>query len=87
MPNISTIFGNNSSTKIINYFLQNPEVLHNLSSLAKELKISHVTISKCTKPLSQSGVLKTINIGRGTAISLNKDSEITKLLYKIEGIK
>ena len=64
---------------IYNLFDKNNDYVNNISGIAKETGISHVTIRKHLTIMVNAGIMKELFVGNnGKVFSLNRDSPTTK---------
>ncbi|MCK4731303.1 MAG: hypothetical protein KAT65_02495 [Methanophagales archaeon] len=83
---IISIFGKTAVTTIMDYYLSNHDAMHNITSLAKATKLSHITVRKGIEGPSNAGILKCLDIGSCMLITLDKESQTTKdLITFLEG--
>ena len=75
---------NQIRTQIVDGTLQGGDTLPSIRSLAKELKVSIITVKRAYEDLEKEGLLETI-VGKGTFIS-SKNKEILRdvMMYEIE---
>ena len=75
---------NQIKTQILNGEIKAEEHLPSIRSLAKELKVSIITIKRAYEELEKEGFIETI-AGRGTFVSMqNKERLRETALYEIE---
>ena len=64
---------------IYDLFAKNNDYVNNISGIAKETGVSHVTIRKYLRIMVNAGILKELFVGKnGKVFMLNKDSPTTK---------
>ncbi len=92
MDVLKNIFGkNNIHLKVIRIFYNNNGYFNNITGLAKNLDVSHVTARKVISDLVEAGILKEIDIGKSMVIKANDDSPYANALFDfistVQGIK
>ena len=65
--------------RIFNLFNNNPNYINNITGIAKEIGMAHITIRKYLKAMIDLDILSELSVGRnGKVFTLNKDSSTTR---------
>ena len=78
-------FGENPLVKTIDFLLMYPNFDYSKSQVAKETRVSRITMEKIWKNLLKNGIIiKTREMGRGNMYKLNVENPRVKVLMKFD---
>lgn len=81
------IFGNNSTSRVIDYFLDGYEMDFNISDIAKALNIQRPTVYKAIESLLKNHIIiKSRKVGNITLYKLNKEDPKSRKLQELSNI-
>lgn len=78
---LTNIFGNGVRVKVLEFFLDNPDVLIYLTHIAQILNVSHTSVSRVITPLLGLGIIEETRLGgRIRVFKLNKKNSKAQIL-------
>ena len=78
-------FGENPLVKTIDFLLMYPDFDYSKSQVAKEIRISRITMERIWKRLLKSGIIaSTRRMGRGDMYKLNTENPRVRVLMKFD---
>ena len=78
---LTRIFGNGVRIKVLEFFLENPDVLIYLTNIAQILDVSHTSVSRVISPLIGLGIIEETRLGgRIRVFKLNKKNSKAQIL-------
>ena len=81
MGHLTRIFGNGVRVKVLEFFLENPDVLIYLTNIAQILSVSHTSVSRVISPLLGQGIIEETRLGgRIRVFKLNKKNSKAQIL-------
>ena len=75
------MLGKSQHVKLLLFIYRNSDFFGSMTKLAKDLGISHPTLRKIVKDLTDIGILKKIDIGKAIIVRANKSCPYTKILF------
>jgi DNA-binding IclR family transcriptional regulator len=80
---LERIFGSKTQTRLLEYFLANPNKVFNQAGLSRFLNCSPSSVARLIQPLVREGILAYEQIsGQMKVLALNTESEKVKLLLE-----
>jgi len=79
---LKTVFRSPAHVDAVLLFYDGRVRFANRTSLARVLRVCHVTARKVAADLLRAGVLKELEVGSSKVVLLNEDSPLTRTLFK-----
>ena len=83
---IATLFSGPARTRIIEAFVANKSRDLNVSDVARLSDTARSTVYRHIEDLQELGVVEAVGTGRSERYTLNSDSDLAELLWKVEGV-